>query len=246
MQISSCCVGISGSKEYAQLLGDFPFQRQLQWKRTFITWLQNCKPRKLHEITHDEVFLFPCKFLWFNLTNIIVASKAVMELGQQHGSLQWLDPIVCLAMPCNRSLGAATNRSLALKLRLNRSQAMKFQMTNWQTSCNWPKPTSVVEDDSQAKQSTVNWEIPLSLTFAPLLYPSVECQISYHQWFQITSYPSSHDHPLQVAHMKRSLFPRKLSCEATRIVRHAVGNFLQARCLEHVPVNCTHIIYKSA
>ena len=70
-------------------------------------------------------------------------------------------------MPCNRSLGAATNRSLALKLRLNRSQAMKFQMTNRRSKWPLPKPTSVVEDDSQAKQSTVNWEIPLSLTFAP-------------------------------------------------------------------------------
>lgn len=53
-----------------------------------LTWLQNCKPRKLHEITHDEFFLLHVNFYDLIWQTLVVASKAVMELGQQHGSLQ--------------------------------------------------------------------------------------------------------------------------------------------------------------
>lgn len=73
-----------------------------------LTWLQNCKPRKLHEITRDEFFLLHVNFYDLIWQTLVVDSKAVMELGQQHGSLQWLDPIVFLAMPCNRSRNIST------------------------------------------------------------------------------------------------------------------------------------------
>ena len=73
-----------------------------------------------------------------------------MELGQQRGSLQWFDPIVFLAMPCN-----------AL-------QSIQKHLHAKESGGSNQEPGHEVEDDSQAKQSTVNWEIPLSLTFAPL------------------------------------------------------------------------------
>ena len=69
--------------------------------KTFTTWLQKCK---FKEITWNYtwwVFLLHVNFYDLIWQTLVVTSKAVMELGQQHGSLQWLDPIVFLAMPCN-------------------------------------------------------------------------------------------------------------------------------------------------